>query len=196
MNSKRSIVLCVVALMLCGMVIPTAQGVTVGAKAWYATLDGENDVSMIILGPTISVDLPGEWWLSSAFLYGKFTDFDLTELDAELIVAYSFASVDVGTGIRVTRMESDWLDESELSYGPMLYVAAGGFFGDSSGGWYAGGSVMPADLGDAEGQHLVGEVGLSYTTSSIQSTVGLRYKKHFEWDSSFIGPAASITASF
>ena len=159
-------------------------------------------------GLVASVDLPKNWWVSGQFLVGEM-EFgeggqDST-MDADLFAGYSFEWVDAGFGFRFINIHEQSAQEGVEDYecqifGPSLYVATGSSFGDLPVGWYAGGALMFADLGDQEssdtkGEHFNLEGGLSFRYKQLSGTLGYRYRYRYLQDNDLtdMGPTASVS---
>ena len=151
------------------MVVSASAGLSVGAKMWVQELsidDGVDDLTAdgLGLGPTVSIDLGENLWLSGSWIVSVL-DFDdgsdMTTQDAEAVLALSFDWIDLGIGFRYS--EDEFPDQSKTrKYGPMAYVGLGSSFGDSPLGWYAAASWMFVDLYDDwdAGEHYNAEGGL------------------------------------
>lgn len=199
----------VVGLMLSVLMVMSASaGLSVGAKLWMQDLSidgdgGEIEADGAGVGPTLSLDLGENLWVSGSWIVSVL-DFDdgsdMTTQDAEAVLALSFDWIDVGIGFRYS--EDEFTGESKTrKYGPMAYVGLGDSFGDTPLGWYAAASWMFADLNDDwdAGEHYNVEAGLSLYLDPINATVGYRYKDHYDFenvDVTYQGITASAGIAF
>ena len=199
----------VVGLLLSVLMVVSAQaGMTVGAKVWVQELSIEALGDEITadgagVGPTVSIDLSENLWLSGSWIVSVLDfedDSDMTTQDAEAVLALSFDWIDLGVGFRYS--EDEFPDQSKTrKYGPMAYVGLGSSFGDSPVGWYAAASWMFVDLNDDwdAGEHFNAEGGLSLYLDPISATVGYRYKDHYDFDDvdvTYQGVTASASVTF
>ncbi len=187
----------VLALILALGVTPTAQAgdVTLGLKAWSAALSAINLDSSddFFPGLVFSSDVADRLWLSAGYLKGE-VDFTITdstasgsieEVDADLIVGWSFAKLDLGVGYRVaefTRTISDTTVDT-ISSGPMVFLGGGDLFGQQLWGWgyYWAAAYMFEDLDDDDGvqEHFNGEGGFRWTSrQNLSILFGYRYKEY------------------
>lgn len=187
-------------------VIPPYE-INVGIKVWSQTMiympeDGRRcEASGSLIGPTLKVDLPDEFWLSGMFLLGKL-DYekpnDLAEWDsreAEFVFGRTFGFVKVGVGFRYSLFEfiqtvPGGIRQDIKIYGPLVYTGFGFPLGDISEqdnpidqpiGCYCGASWMFEDLSNkvGDGEHWNVEAGFYIPRDKVNITLGYRYKSHF-----------------
>ena len=196
----RSHGIAIVVAMAIGLmaVAPAEAGLHAGIKLWYQTLELSGDGATfeakgLTYGPTASIDLSENVWVSGSWIFGTMEwegledlgEADYTTQDAEAVLAVSFDWFDLGAGFRYS--EDDFVGEATdvvRSYGPLAYIGAGTPLGDTPFGWYAAGSIMFLDLNDDfgdenEGAHFNVEGGLSAFFDPITATVGYRYKDFY-----------------
>lgn len=196
------------AVCVAALVQVSQAGLSVGGKLWMVSFDDSAGAdSAFMFGP--KADLSGDtFWLSGMFLFGKADASDgsgetLDMQDGEALVGMSLSLLDIGVGVRDTTWKFSYAGSSygDLTiWGPMAYIGAGGFFGESPVGWYIGASYMFFDLGDLRdqqdaldemdvsqdvtGEHYNVEAGLSLALDRFSATLGYRQKTFVNWDGS------------
>lgn len=198
------------ALVMTAALTGSVAASSIAGKVWFANSE-ELDDSTLMYGVTASLSLSDNLWVSGMYLTGAYDDVfgsgvNWDSADGEVLLGYSFELIDVGVGGRYS-LWTFGVGPSEQEYtivGPMAYIAAGDSFWDSPLGWYAAGSYMFLDLGDAYDnnasdtyEHYNVEAGLSLILDPLTATVGYRYKDYVNFDnSSFSGVAASVGFGF
>jgi len=183
---------------------PALAGLSIGGKVWYADTENADDPAFLV-GPTLSIDLTENLWISGMGLFGTYEfdegDWEMDQTDAEAVLGYTVSIFDIGVGGRYTLWQVG-PDNDELNiFGPMVYLGIGDTFGESPIGWYAAGSYMFKDFGDAEDEDVPGyehwnaEAGLFLAFERFGATVGYRHKEWIEkdYDRTFSGVAASVS---
>jgi len=191
--------LVLVAAGMTGLAQEEHDKYSLGLKVW--SVSPEIGDETLMYGPTFSMDLPDDQWLSTMVTFGIFEYrwASETEVDAELVYGKSFPLVDVGVGLRYFSFTFDFgsgdRDQSS-NYGLMLYLGAGQPFGDSPFGWYAGVSWVPIAWGDEEGEHINYELGLSAFWEGWNATLGYRARDMDTTGGGINGIAASVGMTF
>jgi hypothetical protein len=208
-------------LVVAALVVSVASGAfasSIAAKFWYADMEALDNAALNI-GISGSLSLSDSLWLSAAFLVaeydtpGDWTDDTIDVADGEIVLGVTASIVDLGIGARY----SEWtftdggMEEDLKIFGPMVYVGVGNTFGyDCPLGWYAGGSYMFKDLGDAYDdddlgytmEHYNVEAGLFASAGSFVATLGYRYKEYLDSGDelidgmNFSGPAGTVGFGF
>lgn len=183
---------------------------TLGLKAWNASLsasglDGNDD---LFPGFYFAWDATDRLWISAGYVDGEVdftipgdsTSRSIKEVDADLIVGWSFAKLDVGIGYRSAEftVKSGQVATPTSSGGPMVYLGGGDLFGSSPWGYYWGLAYMFEDLDDGDGaqEHFNGEAGFRWTSQkNFSILVGYRHKEYSGPGTaglSFSGPAVNL----
>lgn len=163
---------------------------SVGIKGWVAKddYDGEG----ILFGPTLSLDLSNNLFLSAKGVFGEIDyDYGVDELksdarDIEFVFGKSWQWIDLGigftyiSGVIHERIHYEGYEHEfdYNGYGPLLYVATGyHFVKEWPFGWYLGGTVIPVlfELDD-EDAYVTLEGGLSFFLGRWSGTLGYRFR--------------------
>jgi len=199
------------ALVLTTALAGSALASSIAGKVWYAHAEAIDD-STLMYGVSGSLSLSENLWISGMYLMGTYEDvFGLADLDwdtadGEVLIGYSFEYFDIGVGGRYSLWTLGFgpFEEEYKIFGPMVYIGAGGSFGDSPLGWYVGASYMFLDLGDAYSddaedtyEHYNIEGGLSLSLDPLTATIGYRIKDYIAFDDGmFKGIAATVGFGF
>lgn len=206
------------ALLMTVFAVPAveADDFTIGLKGFYPTRSTDNledDEGFFDPGVYFAWDINDRLWLSAGYVGGsvdfRISGLDVTgtieEVDADIIIGWSLAKIDVGVGYRYTEFTVDTLGRSTPteSAGPMVFLGGGNLFGPlTSWGYYWGLAYMFEDIEDADGaqEHFNGEAGLSWTSEKNFSILfGYRHKEYSGEGSNgltFAGPVVNLSYTF
>lgn len=202
---KAFVWVAIVAVGICG--VAQAQNdvtLNVGVKVWEvdASYQGNEEITGngTFFGPIIGLDLPNDFWISAWAVQGELeytgNAYSYDTMDSEIVFGKGFFNlVDVGLGFRYSETYNDDVEKS-ASYGPVVYIGAGGGFGNSPLGWYGGSSWMFEDLNDdwEAGQHINVEGGLYLAWERFMISAGYRWRNHYDATNDLVYKGGTIRA--
>ncbi len=185
------------ALALCLTPAAEADDLTLGLKAWSASLSADNlsgGDDLFFPGFYLTWDVTDRVWISLGYLAGEIdftiegstTAGSVEEVNSDLVVGWSFAKLDVGVGYRLTGITGIKFSNFDnaiknTSSGPMVYLGGGDLFGQYHWGYYWAVAFMFEDLDDDDGaqKHINGEWGFRWTSlKNLSILFGYRYKEY------------------
>jgi hypothetical protein len=184
------------------------SSIRVGAKTWIADINynvrdirsADGDVWMY--GPTLSVDLPKDLWLSGSAWFGKenLDHWSIRTWRSEAIVGYSWAWLDAGLGY--SYRNSDFRPGDDASeQGPVAYLGSALPLGQTHIAVYGTATWQFLDFTDHDDaprrgdmSHYVLDAGVAFNKGRFAAYAGVRYEDYYysEDDFTYLGPTVGF----